>query len=125
MRDHSRKVLLSCFGALGLVLACSPNTAPPSPLAVDQIPAEMQRVFAKAKPELRQIVDKMVEALKSKDFPTAFEGMHYLTTVRDATKEQQLVTARSMLTVNALLQTASAQGDQKAAALLEYQKRSK
>ena len=105
--------------------ACSRTAAPPTPLAVEQIPAEMQKAFAKAKPEIKQLVEQLVAAVQAKDYPLAYQHVQAVCNIPEATKEQRSVSVRAMLTVNQLLQTAQSQGDQRAAAAIQLQKKLK
>jgi hypothetical protein len=105
---------------------CSRGTAgPPPPLAVEQIPAELQKVYAKATPDVKELVALINTALQNKDYPVAHQDVQILCDMPGATKEQRLVAIRSSLTLTGLLQAAQAQGDEKAAAVLTQQKRMK
>jgi len=119
------KILKYPFQALlaaSLVAGCKPNNAAPTPLAAEQIPTEMNKAFAGAKPETKAGVGKMLAALESKDYPVAYQFGQYLSAAPDITKRQLLVTARAMLEINSLLQQASAQGDPRASGFIVYQK---
>src|SRR5438045_3367353 len=112
--------------SLLIVTGCSrAGSQPPPPLAVEQIPAEMKKAFAKASPELKEAVTQLNTSLESKDYVAASQIIQMLFDMPVATKNQRMVTVRAMLTINGLLQTAQAQGDQKAAAVLSEQRRLK
>lgn len=113
---------LACFGPVGCNRA---GSQPPAPLAVEQIPQEMNKAFAKAPADVKEMVNDLNKALEAKDYVAASQVVQTLFNLPVATKDQRMVTVRSMLTVNSLLQTAQAQGDQKAAAVLSEQRRLK
>jgi PBP1b-binding outer membrane lipoprotein LpoB len=118
MRYFLWLVLASALLAAG----CKQTTAPPTPLAADQIPTEMQKAFAQAKPDPKRMVDEMLKALQAKDYAAAYQVGQAISATPDITKDQLLVTARALLTINGQLKEASAQGDQSAAAFINYQK---
>ena len=101
------------------------GSQPPAPLAVEQIPTEMNKAFAKAASDIKEVVNQLNTTLASKDYVAASQNIQMLFNLPVATKDQRMVTARAMLTINGLLQTAQAQGDQKAAAVLSEQRRLK
>src|SRR3954454_16885282 len=101
------------LAALTLIIfpACHREVGPPTPLAVEQIPAELLKAYAKAKPDVLQIVNVLNSSLQSKDYTASFQAVQVLCNDPVATKEQRSVAVRAMLTINGLLQTAQAQGD--------------
>jgi hypothetical protein len=115
------------FAALTLFgfAACNRTAGPPPPLAVEQIPAEMEKVYGKATPEDKDMVARLNSALQNKDYPAAYQFVQALCNTPVATKEQRMTSVRAMLTITSLLQTAQAQGDPNAAAVLSFQKRNR
>jgi hypothetical protein len=111
-------VALACIG-------CNRAPVPPAPLAVELIPGELLKAYAKAAPDAKETVAVLNTSLQSKDYPTAFQAVQILFNAQEASKEQRSVVVRSMLTITVLLQNAQAQGDQKAATALAIQKRLK
>lgn len=101
------------------------SSGPPPPLAVEQIPAEMQKVYGKATTEVKDVVTQLNSSLQNKDYPAAYQFVQALFNLPVATKEQRLVSARAMLTITGLLQTAQTRGDQNAAAVLSFQKKNR
>jgi len=125
-----RKYLFGAVFSVGLLLfglaGCSRSgSQPPPPLAVEQIPTEMNKAFAKAPADVKDVVNQLNTTLGAKDYVAASQAIQTLFNLPVATKDQRMVTVRSMLTINSLLQTAQAQGDQKAAAVLSEQRRLK
>src|SRR4051812_45926154 len=117
-----------CFALLisiGPVGCNRSGSQPPPPLAVEQIPAEMNKAFAKAPGDVKEMVEKLNASLEAKDYVIASQTVQTLFNLPVATKDQRMVSTRAMLTINGLLQTAQAQGDQKAAAALAEQRRLK
>ncbi|HEV7926844.1 MAG TPA: hypothetical protein VGR14_15905 [Verrucomicrobiae bacterium] len=109
--------LFSGMALLGLV-GCGKDPGPPPPLAVEQIPAEMQKAFNNAVPEAKETVGRLISTLQSKDYPAAFQEVQALCNLPGETKEQRALAARALLSITGLLQTAQDQGDEKAAAAL-------
>jgi hypothetical protein len=102
--------------------ACRREDTPLPPLPADQIAAEFGKGFNNAKPAVKDDADRVLKALEAKDYPAAYQAVQELYAVGDATPAQQKLAARAMVTINGLLQTAGAQGDDKAtAALKQYQ----
>ena len=118
-------LVLAVSLAASSLIGCSKTAGPPKPLAADQIPAELQKAYAKAKPEFKDVVQQISSAMQQKDYPGANAGIRVLFNATEGTKEQRSVTARAMLTINQLLQEAQAQGDAKAAAAIQTNKRYK
>ena len=83
----------------------------------------MDRAFARATPECKDLIAQLKTALGARDFPSAFQFVQTLSTLPDASKAQRLVVARSMLSIQAALQTAKSQGDAKAAAAIDNYRR--
>jgi len=109
--------LLAGLAVFGLV-ACNRDPGPPAPLAVGQIPAELQEAFDQARPEAKDIVGRITSALREQDYPAAYEEVQTLSTLPEETSQQREVGARALLTLTGLLQSAQAQGDEKAATAL-------
>jgi hypothetical protein len=107
------------------IAGCNKNTGPPPPLAADQIAPELQKAYASAKPEFKDVVQKITAAMQEKDYPAANAGIQFLFTSAEGTKQQHLMAARAMLTITQLLQEAQAKGDTKAAAAIQYNKKYK
>ncbi|SPE62762.1 exported hypothetical protein [Verrucomicrobia bacterium] len=113
---------LRILTGLLLLAGCKPANRAPEPLPAEQIPAVMQRAFAAAKPEAKQLIDQALQSLGSKDYPGAYQALQAVSAAPEVTKAQLLVSARAMLTINELLKSASASGDQSASTFIEYQK---
>ncbi|HYG35852.1 MAG TPA: hypothetical protein VEC99_13760 [Clostridia bacterium] len=111
--------------ALFLVSGCNRQPQPPPPLAVEQIPTEMQKAFTQATPQVKEMVTKLTASLQEKDYSMAYQGVQYLTSLPELTEEQRELTSRAMLTIYGLLQAAQAQGDQTAATTLKVHQATK
>jgi hypothetical protein len=98
---------------------CSRDSGPPPPLAAEQIPAELRKAFSSAGTEAKDTVGRIIAALQDKDCATAYQEVQTLCTLPDETKEQRALGARALLTITGLLQTAQAQGDERAATALK------
>jgi hypothetical protein len=113
-------VLLLTFLTSMVGVGCRKEAGPPAPLVAEQIPAEFAQGFKDAKPEVKELADKVVKALEAKDYPAAHQAVQDLTMSPAASKAQQLLATRAFLTITTLLQTAAqTQGDEKAAEALK------
>jgi hypothetical protein len=119
-------VSFSLVAVVAMLSGCGGRASgPPTPLPVAEIPAELQKAFAKGKPEDQESVRQVTAALQAKDYPAAYQAIQPLFTRADATKRQSSITARSVLTINQLLQEAQAKGDANAAAIIQYNRKYK
>ncbi|MBI4324325.1 MAG: hypothetical protein HY674_03595 [Chloroflexi bacterium] len=118
------KIGLLLFCLLYLAAGCGQNKAP-EPLALDQIPAAVEKAFSKAKPEIKNLAKQAVTTIQSKDYTAALLQLQNLSAVPQLTAEQLSVATRSMLTVNAQMQAAASQGDAQAAEVLKMRTMSK
>ena len=111
--------ILHVFSALMFALligsGCDKSSTPPPALTAAEIPAAFEKAFAKAKPEIKQVATQVVTALQAKDYPNAFQGVQSLGALPSLTKQQANVISSALVTVNALMQEAQAQGDAKSA----------
>ena len=114
----------ACLACLVLVsFGCNREAGPPPPLAADQIPFEFEKGFRSAKPEVRQLALEVSSAVGSNNLANAFAAVQSLCTATGASKEQNLLAVRAMLTITSLLEAAKTNGDQTASATLhDYQK---
>jgi len=112
---------LALFGSVG----CGHNPAPPPPLAEAEIPAQMQKAFATAQPELKEAVSRLTSALQAKDYPAAYQAVQALCNLPGQTGEQRTLAARALLTITGRLQAAQAQGDREAADALRLRQTSR
>jgi len=104
---------------LAFCLGCDRSSAPPAPLAAEQIPAALQKSFKGSKAQIKELSDEVIAALQAKDYPKAFLTLQSLSAQSGLKREQQSIAARAMLTVNNLLQSAQTQGDAQAAETLK------
>jgi hypothetical protein len=104
---------------------CNKSNSPPTPLALKELPAGFEKAFSKANPEVKSLADEIVKSVQAKDFAKAFLDIQNLSGMPELTKEQVSTVARSRLTLNELLQSAEAKGDEKAATTLENYRRTK
>jgi len=104
---------------------CSKEPGPPPALAVEQIPAELEKAFKQAKQETKDVVGELNSGLQNKDYADAYDAVQALGNIPDTTKEQRMLVSRAMLTIYGLLQTAQANGDDRAAAAIRYHQMTK
>ena len=100
-------------------LSCKRAGEAPPPLALEQIPAELEKVFLSGTPADKDLVSEVNTNLQSKDYSAAFHTLQSLSGNQGLNKDQRSILARCLLTVTSLLQAANAQGDEKAAATLK------
>ncbi len=111
--------------ALIITLGCSKSAPPPTPLAIEEIPAALEKAFSKAGPEIKSLAGQAADSVRARDYSKAFLAIQNLANSPELTKEQQSVTSRATLTVNSLLQAAQSQGDSQAAQTLQNYRRDK
>lgn len=111
--------------ALGILNACHRADAPLAVLPPEQIATEFGKTFSNAKQNVKDASDRVLKALADKDYPAAFQAVQELCSVGDATKAQQTLAARALVTIQGLLQSAQAQGDEKAAAAVKLYQNTK
>jgi hypothetical protein len=119
-----RRVLSILYLVAGLsaLVSCSRSSGPPAPLAADEIPAAFAKEFLKADAPIKELSTQVTAALQNKDYPAAYAAVQSLCSAPGLSKAQQLLSARASLSITALLQSASAQGDKGASsALKNYQ----
>ncbi len=108
-----------------LVFGCAKDPGPPPPLAVEQIAPELEKAFKSGSQEGKDLVAKISSSLQAKDYPAAYNAVQTLGSLPEASAPQRALTARAMLTIYGLLQTAQAQGDENASAALRYHQMTK
>ncbi len=118
-------VALAVLLGLAVGAGCKRSNPPPTPLAVQEIPAAVEKAFRTAKPEIKDLANTVVAGVQAQDYPRAFLTIQNLASRPGLTKEQTSVTSRATLTVNSLLQTAETKGDKKAAQTLQIYRKDK
>ena len=106
-------LLLSCG------LGCKPKNSSPTALPVEQLPAALEKAFATAPAEAKELATQLIASIKAQDYSKAHPQMQALGATPHLTPEQLNITARGLLTLNDLLQAAEAQGDKTAAQALQ------
>src|SRR5512141_2257727 len=102
--------LFGCLGGgfLCLVLlipvSCSKHAAPEA-LSLDQVPSAMDNAFKKVQPDTREQVQSITTSVQNKDYAKAYLELQNLCSQPNLTAEQRQVATRSMLAVNAQLQS--------------------
>ncbi len=122
---RSQIIRLVLLLPLLFAVSCDRSSAPPTALAVEELPAAFEKAFAKAKPETKELAKQVVAAVQAKDYSKAFFGLQNMTSQVALTKEQSSVISGALLTVNNLLQAAQAQGDTKAAETIQSHRATK
>jgi hypothetical protein len=122
LNPHALSVAILVVAASFLTTSCRESGGPPAPLSVEQMPGEFDKAFAKARPETKALASQVVAAVKSQDYAKALLDIQTLTSQSGLTKQQANLSARALNTVNGLLQTAQSTGDEKAKAVLEFQR---
>ena len=114
---HPRPKIIGLVLLLPLLfgVGCDQSSAPPTAMAVEELPAVFAKAFSQAKPEAKELANQIVASVQAKDYSKSYLDLQSLLGRPDLTKQQVSVTSSALLTVNALLQAAQAQGDAKAA----------
>ena len=94
---------------------CDRSSAPIAPLSMEQLPATFEKAFSKAKPEVKDLANQVVSAVQSNAYASAYATLQGLSAVPTLTREQARIVGRGMVTINGLLQSAAAKGDENAA----------
>ena len=112
---QGNKVNLTLLLVLLAAIGCNKSSAPPAPLTVEQLPSAFEKAFRKAKPQVKGLAAQVVSSVQSNGYAQAYSELQHLSTAPELTKEQSSVVGRGMLTINGLLQSAAAKGDENAA----------
>lgn len=83
-----------------------------------QIPVELTKGFKDSGEDIRNLAARVVSAVQTNDYPTAYELVQSLCAAPGLNDKQHLLASRSMLALTGELRNAEAQGDQRAAAVL-------
>ena len=110
----SLKLTIALVLSLAYCLGCDRSSAPPAPLAAEEMPAALQKAFSGSKPEAKELANQVVLAVQVQDYSKAFLTLQSLSAQSGLKRDQQSITARAMLTVNNLLQSAQTKGDAQA-----------
>lgn len=114
-----KSITVALLFVLTLGVGCNRTSPPPTPLALEELPAALDKAFGTAKPDLKDLANQVVAAVQAGDYSKAFLTIQTLASRPGLTKEQLSVTSRATLTVNGLLESAQAKGDAKAAQTLK------
>lgn len=125
MRSIIKRVFLLLLVACLAGFGCRRTAEAPAPLAAESIPAEFAKGFTKAKPQVKELSERVVAALQTNDFAGAYLATQELCAAPGASKAQKELAARALLTVAGLLQNAQQQGDRQAAEALQFHKMSR
>ncbi len=108
----NRIVSLCCLVAF-LLAGCAKNEAPKA-LTLAEMPAALNKAFAKASTERKELVARSISALQEGQLPNALMVVEGLCAIPDLTEEQRATASRALLTLNQELQAAAAKGDKAA-----------
>ena len=114
-----KSITVALLLGLTLGVGCSRTSPPPTPLALEELPAALEKAFSKAQADTKELANQVVAAVQAGDYSKAFLAIQTLAGQPGLTKEQLSVTSRATLTVNGLLEAAQAKGDAKAAQTLK------
>jgi uncharacterized protein YjiK len=100
--------------AVAMMLSGCAKEEPPKPLTVAELPAALEKAFAKAPAERKEIVARSVSALQAGQIPNALLVIESVCAIPDLTEEQRSAASRALLTLNQELQASAAKGDKAA-----------
>jgi len=109
----THRLITMCAAALLLLAGCEKNEIPKA-LTIAELPAALQKAFAKAPTERKELIDRSISALQEGQLPNAVMVMEGICAVPDLTEMQRAVASRALLTLNQELQAAAAKGDKTA-----------
>jgi len=121
----SGTITLCLLLVLTLGGGCKENVAPPTPIPADQLPAALEKAFAKAKAEAKDLSAQVITSIQGQDYSKAYFAMQTLATKPGLNKEQLRVTTGGLMTLNELLQAAQSKGDAKAGEVLKFHRENK
>lgn len=123
----SKHIPLSTLLLVVTLLAggCGEKVEPPTPIGLEQIPAELGKAFASAKGEAKELSDLVVTAVQSKDFPKASMTLTALAQRSDLSKIQSRTVGGAAMTINAALLEAESKGDPQAVETLNLRRLTK
>ena len=114
-------LLLTMFLAAG----CSDTEQPPTAIAMEQIPAELEKAFTSAKGDTKELSGLVVTAVQGKEFSKASMAVDALARRPDLSKIQSRTATGAAMTINAVLLQAESKGDPQAAKTLEIRRNTK
>ena len=114
-------LLLVTFLACG----CGEATQPPKAISFDKIPAELQKAFASAERDTKELSDLAITAVQSKDLSKAAAALDALARRPDLGRIQGRTVAGAAMTINAALLEAESKGDPRAAETLNVRRMTK
>jgi hypothetical protein len=118
-------ILTSLLLALVVTAGCDKGSAPPAPIAVEDLAPALDKAFAKATGDVKELAGQVSGELKTPDYPKAYFDLQALSGKSGLTKEQVSIVSRGLLCLNETLQAAQSNGDQKAAETLRQQRMTK
>ena len=108
-----------------LLCGCGEATQPPEAISFDKIPAELQKAFASAERDTKELSGLAITAVQSKDLSKAAAALDALARRPDLGKIQGRTVAGAIMTINAALLEAESKGDPRAAETLNIRRMTK
>ena len=112
---RAKAIALSFCLGLAFSLGCNRDVPPPTPLTLEELPGAMEKAFSSAKAPAKELATQVIASVKAQDYAKAFSTIQTLAGSPELNKDQANLTARAALTITALVQSAEAKGDTKAA----------
>jgi hypothetical protein len=110
---------------LSLATGCGERNQAPTPMPLEQIPAALQSVAQNADADVKAKAAAAIAALKGTNVTQALFLVQALANRTDLTSQQQETIARCLLTVVAQVQSSATNGNEEAAAAIQYRRESK
>lgn len=104
---------------------CGETEHPPTPISLDQIPAELGKAFSSTKGDTKELSDLAATAVQGKEFSKASMAIDALARRPDLSKLQSRTATGAAMTINAVLLQAESKGDPQAAKTLEIRRMTK
>ena len=128
MKRNTARITCCLIGlvlATALVPGCSEAKSPVTPIALEEIPAALNKAFASGKAETKDISGQTAAAVQTKDYAKAATLLENLRQRPDLSAQQGRTVAGAAMSVHSALAEAESKGDQQAAEVLKAQRMTK
>jgi len=104
---------------------CGDTDQPPTAISMDQIPAELEKAFAPAKGDTKELSGLAITTVQNKEFSKTSMALDALARRPDLSKTQSRTVTGAAMTINVVLLQAESKGDPQAAKTLELRRMTK
>ena len=97
---------------------CGKKGAPPPAMSLQEAPANLQKAFESAQPEVKKGAEEVAVAIQEQNDVKSFVSLQDLSARPDLSQEQRTAAAQAMIALNARLREAASKGDKRAEDML-------